>query len=165
MKKSAVSLILLLFLVSCQSQVKQPEKISKTESKQKSGKIVKSEAEWRAQLTPEEYAVLREKGTERAHTGQYAEHFEKGKYVCAACGNVLFTSQSKFKSDCGWPSFDRALEGSVNYTKDISFGMERLEVTCAKCESHLGHVFDDGPKETTGERFCTNSVSIKFIPE
>ena len=90
---------------------------------------------------------------------------EKGKYVCAACGNLLFKSDAKFHSDCGWPSFDKAVKGSVTYVNDNSFGMTRTEVNCANCGSHLGHVFDDGPKETTGQRFCTNSVSVSFIPE
>ena len=108
--------------------------------------------------------VLREKATERPFTGEYYNHFEKGKYVCAACGNVLFNSDAKFDSDCGWPSFDQAIKGSVIYKEDSSFGMVRTEVMCAKCGGHLGHVFDDGPKETTGKRFCTNSVSIKFEP-
>ena len=111
-----------------------------------------------------EYEVLRNKDTERAFTGEYYNHFEKGKYVCAGCGNDLFTSETKFDSHCGWPSFDQAIKGSVIYKKDVSYGMIRTEVMCAKCEGHLGHVFDDGPKETTGQRFCTNSVSIKFVP-
>ena len=91
--------------------------------------------------------------------------FEKGKYVCAGCGNDLFLSQLKFESDRGWPSFDKAIEGSVIYKKDNSFGMSRTEVMCVKCNGPLGHVFDDGPRETTGQRFCTNSVSVKFVPE
>ncbi|RZJ66605.1 MAG: peptide-methionine (R)-S-oxide reductase [Flavobacterium sp.] len=160
MKK--VFLFLAVFsLLSCQSQEKKPEKTAATTSK---GKIVKSEAEWKKELTPEQYSVLREKGTERPHTGEYVDTFEKGKYVCAACGNVLFNSDSKFASDCGWPSFDQAIKGSVDYHVDNSLGMSRTEVTCAKCGGHLGHVFDDGPIKTTGKRFCTNSVSIKFIP-
>ena len=127
-------------------------------------KIVKTDAEWKAQLSPEEYAVIREKGTERPYTGEYDKHFEKGMYVCAACENPLFTSDTKFDSHCGWPSFDEAIKGSTVYHKDTSYGMIRTEVMCAKCGGHLGHVFDDGPKETTGQRYCTNSVSIKFIP-
>lgn len=127
-------------------------------------KIVKTDAEWKAQLSPEEYAVIREKGTERPYTGEYDKHFEKGMYVCAACENPLFSSDTKFDSHCGWPSFDEAIKGSTIYHKDTSYGMIRTEVMCAKCGGHLGHVFDDGPKETTGQRYCTNSVSIKFIP-
>ncbi len=128
-------------------------------------KITKTDAEWKTTLTEEEYRVLREKGTERAFTGEYWDFFEKGKYVCAGCGSDLFTSETKFDSHCGWPSFDKAIPGSVIYKQDLSFGMVRTEVMCAKCGGHLGHVFDDGPQETTGKRYCTNSVSIKFIPE
>ena len=153
--KKIIALIILVTLQSCYSQKKEEMKPS----------IVKTEAEWKAQLTPEQYQVLREKGTERAFTGEYWDHFEKGNYVCAACNNVLFSSEMKFESDCGWPSFDKAVKGSVKYNEDYSFGMARTEVVCAKCDGHLGHVFDDGPKETTGQRFCTNSVSIKFVPE
>lgn len=127
-------------------------------------KVVKTDAEWKKELTPEQYNVLRQKGTERPHTGEYDEHFEKGTYVCAACGNALFTSNAKFHSECGWPSFDQAIKGSVIYEHDNSYGWDRTEVMCAKCGGHLGHVFDDGPEETTGQRYCTNSVSIKFIP-
>lgn len=126
--------------------------------------IKKTDAEWKAQLTDQEYDVLIKKGTERPYTGEYWDYFEKGKYVCAACENELFSSDTKYESHCGWPSFDQAIKGSVIYKKDISFGMIRTEVMCAKCGGHLGHVFDDGPKDTTGQRYCTNSVSIKFIP-
>lgn len=158
--KKIVLLLAVSFFISCNAQEK--KKVSQTSS---SGTLSKTEAEWKAKLSPEQYEVLREKGTERPFTGEYWKHFEKGSYVCAACGNPLFTSDAKFDSECGWPSFDQAIKGSVKYHNDSSFGMDRTEVTCAKCGGHLGHVFDDGPKETTGKRFCTNSVSIKFIPE
>lgn len=124
-----------------------------------------SEQQWREKLTPLQYHVLREKGTERAFTGKYTDFFEKGHYVCAACKSKLFESDNKYESHCGWPSFDKAISGSVIYHKDTSFGMLRTEVTCAKCGGHLGHVFDDGPKQTTGQRYCTNSVSIEFVAE
>jgi len=162
MKKVLFLLTILLSLTACQGQNKK-SLIEDTKAKSKAA-AEKTEAEWKALLTPDEYAVLREKGTERAFTGAYWNTFEAGKYVCAACGQTLFNSDSKFESDCGWPSFDQAIKGSVIYQKDISYGMVRTEVMCSNCKSHLGHVFDDGPKETTGERFCTNSVSIKFIP-
>ncbi len=155
MKKIVLLLVCSIFF-SCNGQEK---KVAK-----QSSKVATTEEQWKAKLTPEQYEVLREKGTERPFTGEYWKHFEKGMYVCAACGNPLFTSDAKFDSDCGWPSFDQAIEGSVKYTHDSSFGMDRTEVTCAKCGGHLGHVFDDGPVKTTGKRFCTNSVSIKFIP-
>ena len=124
-----------------------------------------TDKDWKEKLTAEEYYILREKGTERPFTGKYNDFFEKGYYVCAACGNKLFNSSTKYNSSCGWPSFDEAIEGSVKYTKDTSHGMVRIEVTCAKCDGHLGHVFEDGPKETTGNRYCMNSVSLKFVPE
>lgn len=161
MKKYIVIIIAIVFQ-SCQSQNK--SEVSE-KSNTMSATIKKTDAEWKAQLSEEEYEVLRNKGTERPYTGKYDNHFEKGKYVCAACENELFSSDTKFNSHCGWPSFDQAIKGAVIYKKDSSFGMIRTEVMCAKCEGHLGHVFDDGPKETTGQRFCTNSISIKFIPE
>lgn len=161
MRKIIVLLTVMMTLTSCQGQNKNA---SKKDTKAKiSVASQKTDAEWKAELTPEQYEVLREKGTERAFTGEYWNTFEEGKYVCAACGQTLFNSDSKFDSDCGWPSFDRAIEGSVIYQKDVSYGMVRTEVMCSNCQGHLGHVFDDGPRETTGERFCTNSVSIKFI--
>ena len=124
----------------------------------------KSEAEWRQTLTPEQYAVLRERGTERAFTGEYDHKFDAGTYACAACGQELFTSETKFNSGCGWPAFYAAKAGDrVKLTKDVSHGMIRTEVTCARCGSHLGHVFDDAPDQPTGQRYCINSVALKFI--
>ena len=157
-------LIVLISLTACQGQEKKNNKeTTKTEAKGKFA-VKKTDAEWKTQLTQQQYNVLRNKDTDRPYTGQYDNFFEKGMYVCAACGNPLFTSDAKFDSHCGWPSFDQAIKGSVIYEHDKSYGMDRTEVMCAKCGGHLGHVFDDGPKATTGERFCTNSVSIKFIP-
>jgi peptide-methionine (R)-S-oxide reductase len=124
--------------------------------------IEKPENEWQKQLGPEEYRVLRKKGTEHAFSGKYNLHFEEGLYKCRACGNELFTSDSKFESGCGWPSFDRQVSPeAVVKTRDISHGMVRVEILCGRCGSHLGHVFDDGPTET-GLRYCVNSVSIDF---
>jgi methionine-R-sulfoxide reductase len=127
--------------------------------------VQKSEAEWRKQLTPEQYQVLRQAGTERPFTGKYWNTKEPGVYRCAACGAVLFTSKDKFDSGCGWPSFaDLAAKGTVVERPDDSHGMHRMEVLCANCGSHLGHVFDDGPAPT-GLRYCINSVSIDFSAE
>lgn len=125
-------------------------------------KITKTEEEWKKQLNPEQYHILREKGTERPFTGKYYLHKEKGVYVCAACGNELFKSDTKFDAGCGWPSFSDVIDkNKVVFTKDTSHGMIRTEITCAKCGGHLGHVFDDGP-QPTGLRYCINSASIEF---
>jgi peptide-methionine (R)-S-oxide reductase len=128
-----------------------------------SNKLQKSEQEWRQELTPEQYHVLREAGTERPYSGEYWDSRGEGKYVCAACGQTLFTSDIKFDSHCGWPSFYDALPGTVEMREDNTHGMHRIETICSNCGSHLGHVFPDGPKPT-GQRYCINSVSMKFIP-
>lgn len=125
-------------------------------------KVEKSEKQWKEQLEDEQYRVLRQKGTEAPHSGKYNLHFDKnGDYRCAACDAKLFESDSKFESGCGWPSFDEAIEGSVEYVQDREFGMLRTEILCANCGGHLGHVFDDGPTQT-GQRYCVNSASIEF---
>jgi peptide-methionine (R)-S-oxide reductase len=125
-----------------------------------------SEEEWRVRLSPEEYRVLRQKGTERPYVNKYDEHFQPGTYLCAACGAELFESDTKFNSGCGWPAFYAAKAGDrVKLHQDRTLGMIRTEVTCAQCDSHLGHVFDDAPQTPTGERFCINSVSLKFVPK
>jgi len=123
--------------------------------------INKSEAEWKLELGEERYRILRAHGTERPFSGQYNIHFEEGTYVCGACNSPLFDSQSKFESGCGWPSFDKSLEGSIEYRRDTSYGMIRTEILCAHCGSHLGHVFDDGPTDTR-QRYCVNSLSLDF---
>lgn len=127
-------------------------------------KVVKSDAEWRKELSAEQYHVLREKGTERAYTGKYWQNEPgPGEYRCAGCQAVLFKGTDKFVSDCGWPAFDKAIKGTIDYHTDKTLGMVRTEVTCAKCGGHLGHVFEDGPTDT-GIRYCINSVSIDYVP-
>jgi peptide-methionine (R)-S-oxide reductase len=129
------------------------------------GKLILSDEEWQRRLTPEEYQVLRKHGTEAPWGGCFLGTKDPGTYVCAACGNPLFPSGEKFESGTGWPSFTRPIaRGAITERRDRSYGMERTEVLCARCEGHLGHVFTDGPKPT-GLRYCINSVSMKHVPE
>ena len=133
-------------------------------NKSKNYPIVKSEYEWHNELSNEEFRVLRKKGTELPFTGQYNNHFDKGIYRCRACDTPLYDSESKFESGCGWPSYNKALSGALEFIKDNSHGMIRTEIVCAKCGGHQGHAFNDGPS-STGERYCVNSVSIRFDSE
>src|SRR5690554_5946477 len=127
-------------------------------------RVEKSEREWREELSPEEYHVLREQGTEPAFTGAYWDEKRPGVYRCRACGQELFSSDAKYDSGTGWPSFWEVLDPEAIETElDTSYGMRRIEVHCARCGSHLGHVFDDGP-EPTGQRYCINSISLKLDP-
>jgi peptide-methionine (R)-S-oxide reductase len=125
---------------------------------------IMTDADWKAILSPESYRVLRQHGTERPGTSPLNHEKRTGQFVCAGCGNVLFESDTKFESGCGWPSFHTALEGAVETTVDRSLFMTRTEVHCARCEGHLGHVFPDGPKPT-GDRYCMNGVALKFEPD
>lgn len=160
---------MLFGLVSCQNaSTSAQSNNSETEKNKKPMETSynKTDAEWKKILTPEQYHVLREKGTERPGTGEYNNFSQKGVYVCGGCGTELFTSDQKFDSHCGWPSFDNNIAGGdrVKQVPDYSFGMIRTEIVCAKCGGHLGHIFDDGPT-ATGQRYCVNSLSLKFIPE
>jgi len=129
------------------------------------GKVQRTEEEWRKLLTPEQFRILRQKGTERAFTGAYWDSHDPAVYACAGCGAPLFSSETKFDSGTGWPSFTQPIaQGRVDSETDASHGMVRTEVTCARCGGHLGHVFDDGPRPT-GLRFCINSASLKQVPD
>lgn len=129
-------------------------------------KVKKSDAEWREQLSPEQYAVLRQHATERPFSGKYVDTKEAGTYKCAACGQPLFSSDTKFDSGSGWPSFWDVMEkGNVELREDHSYGMRRVEVVCSRCDSHLGHVFEDGPHDKTGLRYCINSVALELESE
>ncbi len=152
----------MLFALNACAQTSDP---SDSKEDKNQYEVVKSEEEWKAELTPEQFEILRNKGTEPAFTGKLLETKEEGTYVCAACGNALFDSETKFKSGTGWPSFYTVI-GDTNVVSetDTSFGWNRVEVLCGKCGGHLGHVFEDGPKPT-GLRYCINSASLEFEPE
>ena len=159
MKKVLFLLTTTLFLTGCQAQENTNAMGNSNES---NFTVVKTDQQWKEQLSPEEYFVIREKGTERPFTGEYNMHFEQGTYTCRGCDAPLFTSDSKFDSHCGWPSFDQGIaEGAILEKLDKTHGMIRTEIVCASCGGHLGHVFNDGPTGT-GLRYCVNSLSIDF---
>ena len=160
------TLTLTLALVACGTPdtvpVKETAAPDTTAMNDTTKKMPATDAEWKTQLTPDQYYILREKGTERAFTGEYWDNHEKGIYKCAGCGSTLFSSTQKFDSGCGWPSFSLPWDSTaVNYHEDNSHGMKRTEVTCKKCGGHLGHVFDDGPPPTN-LRYCINSGAMVF---
>ena len=165
-----LSAVIVSFITSCTSQHKKDETKSETSNTiamndQHKYPVTKTDAEWQKELSPEQYYVMREAGTERPFTGKFNMHFEDGIYTCGACGEELFSSTSKFDGHCGWPSFDKEIkEGKIIERIDTSHGMKRTEILCGNCGSHLGHVFDDGPT-ATGLRYCINSLSLDFKPE
>ncbi len=160
MKKILVLAVFGLFL-SCNSTAQEKKE---TTTKQETFKISKTEAEWKTQLSPEAFYVLRKAGTERAFSSPLNKNYEKGTFHCAGCNTPLFKSEHKFDSGTGWPSFDREIKGSLSFSTDYNLGYARTEEHCATCGGHLGHVFDDGPRKTTGKRHCINGVALKFVP-
>ena len=158
MKKIAL-LGFCLLLFSCNS------KAQKKESEKKIFKVVKTEKEWKSQLSDLEYSVLRKAGTEPRYSSPFNDNKLNGTYVCKACETPLFKSEYKYDSGSGWPSFDREIISNVDFSTDYDLGYKRTEEHCATCGGHLGHVFNDGPRETTGKRHCVNGVALKFVPE
>jgi len=157
--------IVCIVLVGCKgnSQEKVDTK-SNTEQKEVAYEVVKTDAEWRKELTDLQYYILRKAGTETAGTSALLDNKKKGVYVCAACKTELFKSDHKYDSGSGWPSFDREIVGNVAYDVDYDIGYKRTEEHCATCGGHLGHVFEDGPRETTGKRHCVNGAALQFVP-
>ncbi|MGB3607401.1 peptide-methionine (R)-S-oxide reductase MsrB [Psychroserpens sp.] len=157
--KKIIMLCAIAICFSCNSSAQKKES-----QKDKAYEVVKTEAEWKKQLSSEEFYVLREAGTERPFTSPLNKEYSKGTYHCAACNTPLFESEHKFDSGTGWPSFDREIEGNVAFSTDNNLGYTRNEEHCATCGGHLGHVFDDGPRDTTGKRHCINGVALDFVP-
>lgn len=172
----AIAICSILGVVSCGSENQKPNDSRKMSdqnqtntnpyySRTDTSHLNITDAEWKKVLAPEVYYISREKGTERAFTGKYWDYEGLGTYYCAACGNALFKSDTKFSSSCGWPSFFESIRpNAVKYLPDNSYGMRRIEVTCGRCDGHLGHIFDDGPAPTY-KRFCMNSIVLDFEPE
>lgn len=153
-----LSIVILTLFVNCKSSAQK-----KTEEKTNSFKVEKTEAEWKAQLSDKAFYVLRQAGTERPFSSPLNKNYKEGIYVCKGCDTPLFKSEHKFDSETGWPSFDREIKGNVAFSTDYNLGYARTEEHCATCGGHLGHVFNDGPRNTTGKRHCINGVALKFI--
>lgn len=153
-----LSIVILTLFVNCKSSAQK-----KTEEKTKPYKVEKTEAEWKAQLSDKAFYVLRQAGTERPFSSPLNKNYKEGIYVCKGCDTPLFKSEHKFDSGTGWPSFDREIKGNVAFSTDYNLGYARTEEHCATCGGHLGHVFNDGPRNTTGKRHCINGVALKFI--
>ncbi len=152
-------------IISCQAQTSPISKNNTSMDKSSQiPKVVKTDEEWKQILDPEAYRVLRQSGTEYPNTGKFNLFDEPGKYFCKGCNEYLFSSNQKFGSSCGWPSFYDVQEGAIEYIEDRSLGMYRVEVRCSSCRGHLGHVFEDGPRDKTGKRYCINSAALNFVP-
>lgn len=153
--KNIILALLTVIAISCNGNAQKESKISSE------FEITKTEAEWKEILSPQQYAVLRKGGTERPYSSELDNVKQPGTFVCAACSQELYRTENKFDSGTGWPSFDRAIEGGVAFGSEF----EHNEIHCARCGGHLGHIFDDGPKKTTGKRHCINGIAMKFIPD
>lgn len=153
--KSFLFFLNLFFILACKSEAQKKEQF----------KIQKTESEWKAELTDMQFYVLRKKGTERAFSSPLDKNYSSGTYVCAGCETPLFLSEHKYNSGSGWPSFDREIKGNVAFSVDYNIGVARREEHCATCGGHLGHVFNDGPRKTTGMRHCINGAALKFVPK
>lgn len=157
--KNFLMAFIAIILIGCNSNAQ------KAPQETKEYPVTKTKAEWKEILSPEEFAVLRNAATERPFSSELNDVKTPGTFVCAACGNELFKTEHKFESGTGWPSFDRPVKGGVGQGSDNKLGYQRDEIHCADCGGHLGHVFDDGPRETTGKRYCMNGVAMEFVPE
>ena len=158
--KQIILVFTIALLFSCNSSAQKQKKQDK-----ETFEVTKTDAEWKEELTEQEYYVLRQAGTERPFSSPLNKEYSEGTFHCAACNTPLFKSEHKFDSGTGWPSFDRAIEGNVAYSTDNNLGYTRTEEHCATCGGHLGHVFNDGPRDTTGKRHCINGVALEFVPE
>ncbi len=161
--KNLILLFLTILAISCNTKAQEKTE-SKTELK-KEYKVSKTDAQWKEILTSDQYYILRQAGTERPFSSPYNKNYKKGVYQCAACNTPLYESKHKFDSGTGWPSFDRAVKGSIDKDVDYKIGYARSELICGTCGGHLGHVFNDGPRETTGQRHCINGDALVFVPQ